>query len=91
MPDRTRSTAVRSAAGGESQPRTSSRTSVPSGTVTLPAGPQNFTGPAIRPSLNTRMAWRPRSLPATYQRPFRFATPHGSSSRRCGSLRPAAR
>ena len=60
-------------------------------TVTRPAGPLNFTGPAIRSSRNTRVASRPRSRPATYQRPCRFTTPHGSSSRRCGSLRPAAR
>ena len=91
MPARTLSSAVCSRAGTESQSLTTSRTSAPSGTVTLPGGPQNFTGPAIRPSLNTRVASRARSLPATYQRPFLFTTPHGSSSRRCGSLRPAAR
>ena len=77
--------------GTESQVRTTSRTSVPAGTLTLPDGPAKRTSPSIRLSRNTRAASRPRSRPATYQRPCRLTTPHGSSSRVCGSLRPAAR
>ena len=40
--------------GTESQVRTTSRTSVPAGTVTLPDGPEKRTSPSIRPSRNTR-------------------------------------
>jgi hypothetical protein len=77
--------------GALSQLRTISRTSVPAGTSTRPDGPVNRTVPSMRLSRNTRTASRLVSRPATYQRPSLFTTPQGSSSRRCGPLRPAAR
>ena len=55
---RTRSVAVWSLACGLSQSLTSSRTSVPSGTLTLPGGPASLTGPVMRLSRNTRGALR---------------------------------
>ena len=58
--------------------------------MTLPAGPAIFTGPVMRLSRKTRVAFRVRSWPATYQRPLLLTTPQGSSSRLVAVERPPA-
>src|SRR4029077_20611373 len=72
VPARIFSAAVCRSAGWVSHSATSSRTSVPSGTLTEPRGPLKSTRPSIRLSRNTLTASRTWSWPATYQRPCRF-------------------
>ena len=88
---RTRSTALCRLASGLSQSLTISRTSVPSGMVTLPGGPTSLTGPEMRFIRKTRGAPRSLSCPATYQRPRLLTTPHGSRVRLVTSDLPPAR
>ena len=56
----------------------------------MPGAPAILTGPSMRLIRKTRGAFRLGSWPATYHRPRRLTTPHGSSSRLITSERPPA-